>query len=72
MRISPIGSHPNAAPLERTSNIGRAVVQPGRTLAWGARGREFESRQPDHVVERNGVLSETLDVLGDVAPLQGL
>ncbi len=27
---------------------GRAVVQPGRTLAWGARGREFESRRPDH------------------------
>jgi hypothetical protein len=26
----------------------RAVVQPGRTLAWGARGREFESRRPDH------------------------
>ena len=46
--LSPTGSHPKAAPLERTSNLGRAVVQPGRTLAWGARGREFESRQPDH------------------------
>ena|GEM_PF-4781602 len=28
----------------------RAVVQLGRTLAWGARGREFESRQPDHFI----------------------
>ncbi len=26
----------------------RAVVQLGRTLEWGSRGREFESRRPDH------------------------
>ena len=26
----------------------RAVAQPGSALAWGARGRGFESRQPDH------------------------
>ena len=25
----------------------RAVAQPGSALAWGARGREFESRRPD-------------------------
>ena len=24
------------------------MAQPGSALAWGARGREFESRQPDH------------------------
>ena len=27
----------------------RAVVQLGRTLEWGSRGRGFESRRPDHV-----------------------
>ena len=26
----------------------RGVAQPGSALAWGARGREFESRRPDH------------------------
>ena len=26
----------------------RAVVQLGRTLEWGSRGRGFKSRQPDH------------------------
>ena len=26
----------------------RDVAQPGSALAWGARGREFESRRPDH------------------------
>ena len=25
----------------------RAVVQLGRTLEWGSRGRGFESRRPD-------------------------
>ena len=25
----------------------RDVAQPGSALAWGARGREFESRHPD-------------------------
>ena len=27
--------------------IFRDVAQPGSALAWGARGREFESRHPD-------------------------
>jgi hypothetical protein len=27
----------------------RAVAQSGSALAWGARGRGFESRQPDHI-----------------------
>ena len=26
----------------------RRVAQPGSALAWGARGREFESRHADH------------------------
>ncbi len=26
----------------------RGVAQPGRVLAWGARGRRFESCHPDH------------------------
>jgi hypothetical protein len=26
----------------------RGVAQPGSALAWGARGRGFESRRPDH------------------------
>ena len=39
---------PNSVPRQKR----RAVVQPGRTLAWGARGREFESRQPDHIISR--------------------
>lgn len=28
-------------------SLQRAVVQLGRTLEWGSRGRGFESRQPD-------------------------
>ena len=27
----------------------RDVAQPGRALAWGARGRQFESARPDHL-----------------------
>ena len=27
----------------------RDVAQPGSALAWGARGRGFESRRPDHL-----------------------
>jgi DNA-binding transcriptional MerR regulator len=30
----------------------RGVAQPGSALAWGARGREFESRRPDHASRR--------------------
>ncbi len=30
----------------------RDVAQPGSALAWGARGREFESRHPDIVKSR--------------------
>ena len=30
----------------------RRVAQPGSALAWGARGREFESRHADHQNQR--------------------
>ena len=30
----------------------RGVAQPGSALAWGARGREFESRRPDQIQEK--------------------
>ena len=29
----------------------RAVAKPGIALAWGARGPEFKSRQPDHIYQ---------------------
>jgi hypothetical protein len=28
----------------------RDVAQPGRALAWGARGRQFKSARPDHCI----------------------
>ena len=33
----------------------RRVAQPGSALAWGARGREFESRHADHLYRINGL-----------------
>ncbi|MEY3476117.1 MAG: hypothetical protein RLY65_517, partial [Pseudomonadota bacterium] len=36
----------------------RGVAQPGSALAWGARGREFESRRPDHVTNKKGQSSD--------------
>ena len=46
--VSP--QHPLTAPGFPAANVvfGRDVAQPGSALAWGARGREFESRRPDH------------------------
>ena len=38
--------------------ISRDVAQPGRALAWGARGREFESRHPDHFLRFNTVFRD--------------
>ena len=35
------------AEVANTIRINRAVVQLGRTLEWGSRGRGFKSRQPD-------------------------
>src|SRR5262249_364613 len=33
--------------VSQLSEVNRAVVQLGRTLEWGSRGRGFESRRPD-------------------------
>ena len=30
------------------------MAQPGSALAWGARGREFESRHPDQISDLTG------------------
>ena len=38
--------------LEALRQKNRDVAQPGSALAWGARGREFESRHPDPVKSR--------------------
>ena len=37
------------APLPQHLSKVRAVAQSGSALAWGARGREFESLRPDHL-----------------------
>ena len=34
--------------LSEPAPLCRDVAQPGRALAWGARGREFKSPRPDH------------------------
>ena len=34
--------------MPHNAQLVRGVAQPGSALAWGARGREFESRRPDH------------------------
>ena len=33
----------------------RGVAQSGSALAWGARGRVFESLRPDHIILENPV-----------------
>ena len=33
--------------MPHNAQLVRGVAQPGSALAWGARGREFESRRPD-------------------------
>ena len=38
---------PPARPLGQRKQC-RDVAQPGRALAWGARGRQFKSARPDH------------------------
>ena len=35
----------------------RGVAQPGSALAWGARGRVFESLRPDHILKKDQALS---------------
>ena len=36
---------------ERLPEWDRAVAKPGIALAWGARGPEFKSRQPDQITQ---------------------
>ena len=43
-----LGYH--AAAAQPQLPFGRGVAQPGSALAWGARGREFESRRPDQLL----------------------
>ena len=46
----------------------RGVAQPGRVLAWGARGRRFESRHPDHK-NSNGVYPVLIFISGYVSSI---
>ncbi len=39
----------------------RGVAQPGSALAWGARGREFESHRPDHLLVTSALFPILLD-----------
>ena len=51
----------------------RGVAQPGRVLAWGARGRRFDSCRPDHKIKIGhsagfyfmfmGILNDILNIL---------
>lgn len=40
--------------MPHNAQLVRGVAQPGSALAWGARGREFESRRPDHEIPGKG------------------
>jgi hypothetical protein len=48
---------------------GRGVAQPGSALAWGARGRKFESCRPDQYLRDAGgtsVVPSVVPILNDV------
>src|SRR5713226_9362619 len=45
----------NSPPLVNSPAAERAVVQLGRTLEWGSRGRGFKSRRPDVIFCRVGL-----------------
>ena len=40
------------AQKQAISSHSRGVAQPGSALAWGARGRKFESCHPDHASQK--------------------
>ena len=42
------------------NSILRRVAQPGSALAWGARGREFESRHADQTIRVSSFRELTL------------
>ena len=44
---SPVDPREARRPAAILRSLRRGVAQPGSALAWGARGREFESRHPD-------------------------
>ncbi len=46
----------------------RDVAQPGRALAWGARGRQFKSARPDHFSETLAAGSFTSFRISPAAP----
>ncbi len=41
---------PKAGSRQEPARLCRDVAQPGRALAWGARGRQFKSARPDHLL----------------------
>ena len=47
----------------------RGVAQPGRVLAWGARGRKFESCHPDHK-NSNGFAPVLIFISGYVSSIR--
>ncbi len=51
---------PAAGGVRYTQRSERGMAQPGSALAWGARGRGFESRCPDNsVISSSGLRSHT-------------
>src|SRR5436853_6518812 len=50
--------YPNPAALRDPFSSCRDVAQPGRALAWGARGRQFKSARPDQPTLRNPANSD--------------
>ena len=50
---NPCSSVANLLSLGIFGASNRAVVQLGRTLEWGSRGRGFESRRPDVLIHVN-------------------
>src|SRR5512146_1690427 len=53
--------HPTGAPAP---GIRRDVAQPGRALAWGARGRQFKSARPDqYLLPDSKPLSHILELI---------
>ena len=41
----------------------RGVAQPGSVLAWGARGRVFESHRPDQSIEGSSPTLKSLNIV---------
>ncbi len=50
----------------------RDVAQPGRALAWGARGRQFKSARPDQFVLRSSLANYARDFASGLSSSQSL